>query len=289
MAYALAMKLRNDLHSSSKQSAKKAGASLRPCVMYVGPSQHSVNVVLGEFSSYSCSHCAKESIHVCFNSLCIYIIIIYTDILTTQLPTNARKDLKIIRVFSKGIEKKEFPGPLLNKDLFPQLQTDANCKPHNRPFALHHLVRGKNPRISDMEENFNSLHRQGMIASVNSRIIYSKEISKTEIEILQDGVDIVLCTCNEAASYRILNSVHPVYCIVDECAMATEPECMVPIRRAEHVVLIGDHQQLQPVINYRAAREMGLGESLFERYVSKLGAWPHMLRVQYRMVSIHDY
>ena len=50
MAYALAMKLRNDLHSSSKQSAKKADASLSPCVMYVGPSQHSVNVVLGEFS-----------------------------------------------------------------------------------------------------------------------------------------------------------------------------------------------------------------------------------------------
>ena len=209
--------------------------------------------------------------------------------LTTQLPTEARKHLKIIRVFSKGIERKQFPGPQQNKDAFHHLQTDAECKAANRPFSLHHLVREKNPQISEKEEHFKKLHKQGKIASGHSRSAYVSEIQETESEILQDGVDIVLCTCNEAASYRILNSVHPVYCIVDECAMATEPECMVPIRRAEHVVLIGDHQQLQPVINYRAAKEMGLGESLFERYVSKLGARTHMLRVQYRMVSLHNY
>jgi len=30
--------------------------------------------------------------------------------------------------------------------------------------------------------------------------------------------------------------------------MATEPEAMIPIQLADHVILIGDHQQLQ-VIN----------------------------------------
>ena len=42
----------------------------------------------------------------------------HTDMLTTQLPVEARRksNLKIIRVFSKGIERKEFPGPLLNDD-----------------------------------------------------------------------------------------------------------------------------------------------------------------------------
>ena len=206
--------------------------------------------------------------------------------LAMELPTEARKDLNILRIFSKGIERKEFPGPQLNKDAFHHVQTDVECKEELRPFALHYLIREKNPQISETEKHFKKLHEQGKIASGYSRSMYSKQISETEIAILKDGVDIVLCTCNEAASYRILNSVHPVYCIVDECAMATEPECMVPIRRAEHVVLIGDHQQLQPVINYRAAKEMGLGESLFERYVSKLEARTHMLRVQYRMVSV---
>ena len=51
IAYVLALKLRRDLHSRPQPREQAAGdgeAPPRPCVMYVGPSQHSVNVVLGE-------------------------------------------------------------------------------------------------------------------------------------------------------------------------------------------------------------------------------------------------
>ena len=47
MAYALAMKLKKDRRS---QSLRTPDTSPRSCVMYVGPSQHSVNVILGEYS-----------------------------------------------------------------------------------------------------------------------------------------------------------------------------------------------------------------------------------------------
>ena len=41
-------------------------------------------------------------------------------------------------------------------------------------------------------------------------------------------------------------NIAPVQVIIDEAAMATEPESMVPIKLAsEHVTLIGDHMQLQ--------------------------------------------
>jgi superfamily I DNA and/or RNA helicase len=36
--------------------------------------------------------------------------------------------------------------------------------------------------------------------------------------------------------------------------------------KAEQVVLIGDHKQLQPVIMCRSAAQLGLEKSLFERY-----------------------
>ena len=194
-------------------------------------------------------------------------------------------------MFSKGIERKEFPGPLLN-DVFYHVQTDAECKPHHRPFALHHLVRERNPRVSEMEEHFRQLHRQEKIPSATSRSLYKDTIKETELQILHEGADIILCTCNEVSSHRMMRSVTPAYSIVDECAMATEPECMIPIRQAQSVVLIGDHQQLQPVINYREAKEMGLGKSLFERYENKLKRHGlkdriHVLKVQYRMVSMH--
>ena len=140
-------------------------------------------------------------------------------------------DLKIIRVFSKSIERREFPGPLLN-NAFQHLKNEpgAECKTHHRPFALHHLVRERNPRISELEEHFRRLQQQGRIASALSRSKYNTIVQMTEFEVLKERVDIILCTCNEVSSYRMINSVIPAYCIVDECAMATEPDFLIPIR-----------------------------------------------------------
>jgi len=57
----------------------------------------------------------------------------------------------------------------------------------------------------------------------------------------------VFCTCNEASSVRVVNNIKPVQLIIDEAAMATEPEAMIPIQLADHVILIGDHMQLQVI------------------------------------------
>ena len=76
--------------------------------------------------------------------------------------------------------------------------------------------------------------------------------------------------------------------IIDECGSCTEPEGLVPIvsSEAKQVVLIGDHQQLQPVILDSMARKRGLELSLFERYSEKA----IVLTTQYRMVlEIHFY
>ena len=73
--------------------------------------------------------------------------------------------------------------------------------------------------------------------------------------------------------------------------MCMEPESLVAIvaaPKANQVVLIGDHQQLQPIINCRTAVNVGLNVSLFERcfdHCSEANA-STMLKVQYRMVSI---
>ena len=68
--------------------------------------------------------------------------------------------------------------------------------------------------------------------------------------------------------------------------MASEPECIIPLELCEHVVLIGDHKQLQPVITYKTAAEHGLSTSLFQRYAEKFeGQHIKRLTIQYRMVS----
>ena len=45
----------------------------------------------------------------------------------------------------------------------------------------------------------------------------------------------------------MVNNIEPTHLIIDEAAMATEPEAMIPIQLADHVTLIGDHQQLQVI------------------------------------------
>ena len=101
----------------------------------------------------------------------------------------------------------------------------------------------------------------------------------------QSGVQIVLCTCVAAGSPRIVSSCDNIQqCIVDECGMCMEPESLVPITcsRARQVVLIGDHKQLQPVVQDHVAKSLGLNVSMFERHSKRA----MMLRLQYRMVRV---
>ncbi|KAK2603533.1 DNA replication endonuclease-helicase Dna2 [Conoideocrella luteorostrata] len=84
-----------------------------------------------------------------------------------------------------------------------------------------------------------------------------------EIKEAWHGTPIVATTC--------LGINHPVflersfdYCIVDEASQITLPICAGPIRMASSFVLVGDHNQLPPVVRNEEAREGGLDVSLFK-------------------------
>lgn len=103
--------------------------------------------------------------------------------------------------------------------------------------------------------------------------------------ICKNGVNVILVTCTTAYSPRILSACEDFLCqcIIDECGMCIEAEtlCGMLGSGAEQVVLIGDHKQLQPVIQCDKAKDLGLGISMFERYSEQA----LMLEIQYRMVS----
>ena len=104
----------------------------------------------------------------------------------------------------------------------------------------------------------------------------------------KSGAQIILCTCAASGSPRIASSCDNIQqCIVDECGMCLEPESLVPITcsGARQVVLIGDHKQLQPVIQDNVAKTLGLSVSMFERRSKRA----LMLEMQYRMVRTVKY
>jgi len=102
-----------------------------------------------------------------------------------------------------------------------------------------------------------------------------------EREILTNA-DVICCTCVGAGDPRLAKFKFRTV-LIDESTQAAEPECMIPlVLGCKQVVLVGDHQQLGPVIMNKKAARAGLHQSLFERLVI-LGCSPIRLNVQYRM------
>ncbi|WEJ93722.1 ATP-dependent RNA helicase [Yamadazyma tenuis] len=113
------------------------------------------------------------------------------------------------------------------------------------------------------------------------RVRYEKLMTQESLRLL-DKADIICCTCVGASDTRLRNFIFRSV-LVDESTQACEPEVLIPIvKGARQVILVGDHQQLGPVIPEKDAADAGLRQSLFERFIM-LGHVPLRLEVQYRM------
>ncbi|XP_068443578.1 DNA replication ATP-dependent helicase/nuclease DNA2 isoform X2 [Clinocottus analis] len=103
----------------------------------------------------------------------------------------------------------------------------------------------------------------------------------SELEQLYNKELIVATTC--------MGIKHPIFtrhrfdfCIVDEASQISQPICLGPLFYAKRFVLVGDHQQLPPIVQNQEARSLGMDESLFKRLELHSEAVVH-LNVQYRM------
>ena len=102
-----------------------------------------------------------------------------------------------------------------------------------------------------------------------------------EREILANA-DVICATCVGAGDPRLAKFKFRTV-LIDESTQSAEPECLIPlVLGCKQVVLVGDHQQLGPVVMSKRAAKAGLNQSLFERLVI-LGVVPVRLQVQYRM------
>jgi superfamily I DNA and/or RNA helicase len=70
---------------------------------------------------------------------------------------------------------------------------------------------------------------------------------------------------------------------IDEAAQALEAASWIALRRANRIVLAGDHQQLPPTIKCFEAERQGLAETMMERIVKNVPECVTLLKVQYRM------
>ncbi|KAG8877141.1 hypothetical protein FRB98_006858 [Tulasnella sp. 332] len=166
--------------------------------------------------------------------------------------------LKVVRITAKSREALESPISFLTL----HCQVAANTA----HVELQKLIQLKN--------------EQGELSQSDERK-YKTLKRNCEKEILA-AADVICTTCVGCGDPR-LNKLKFRTVLIDEATQAAEPECMIPlVLGCKQVVLVGDHQQLGPVIMNKKAARAGLTQSLFERLVV-LGNRPIRLQVQYRM------
>jgi len=109
----------------------------------------------------------------------------------------------------------------------------------------------------------------------------------TELEILInadlfDSARVIASTL-VSSNHRLLNGRRFPTLFIDEAAQALEAACWIAIRKADRVILAGDHCQLPPTIKCIEAARGGLEHTLMEKIVQQKPSAVSLLNVQYRM------
>ncbi|XP_053547814.1 DNA replication ATP-dependent helicase/nuclease DNA2 [Bombina bombina] len=103
----------------------------------------------------------------------------------------------------------------------------------------------------------------------------------SDLENLYNSQPVVATTCM-GVRHPMFSRRRFDFCIVDEASQISQPICLGPLFYADRFVLVGDHQQLPPLVQSSEARDLGMSESLFKRLEINQEAVVH-LTVQYRM------
>ncbi|XP_070600520.1 3'-5' exoribonuclease HELZ2 [Erythrolamprus reginae] len=195
-----------------------------------------------------------------------------------------RPSLKPLRVYGEMIESMDFPFPGSNLQFSRKAQRNTKSKPEIRSITLHYRIREKrNPYAENIlwcDHLFAQKMQRGEDILDEEVESYKRLLNKARKHELERH-NVILCTCSASAS-KFLAEINVRQLLVDECAMCTEPETLIPLvklKMLEKVVLLGDHKQLRPVVQSDFCKKLGMEKSLFERYHKQA----LMLNIQYRM------
>uniref|UniRef100_A0A158R4F8 DNA helicase n=1 Tax=Syphacia muris TaxID=451379 RepID=A0A158R4F8_9BILA len=104
----------------------------------------------------------------------------------------------------------------------------------------------------------------------------------THAKEILEKTPIVACTCLEASSNVLFTFRHFSITIIDEASQSLETALFPPIFSADAFVLVGDSNQLTPLVKSTQARSEGMAVSLLER-LRTMTQSTVTLRQQYRM------
>ena len=131
-------------------------------------------------------------------------------------------------------------------------------------------------------QNRKGANRESLRQKINSLKDRATELEIRINEALFSEARVIACTLVSSAN-RILMGMKFGTLFIDEAAQALEAACWIAIRKADRVILAGDHCQLPPTIKYIEAMRGGLDETLMQKIVCNKPETVSLLKTQYRM------
>ena len=146
-------------------------------------------------------------------------------------------------------------------------------------YPLLHSIRRAIRQLYDTSRKGRSESVRQKINSLRDR---ADELEVRIQESLFNEARVIACTLTGAAS-KLLFRHRFATLFIDEAAQALEAACWIAIRKANRVILAGDHCQLPPVVTCYEAMKGGLAQTLMQKIVRNKPDCVSLLKVQYRM------
>lgn len=124
--------------------------------------------------------------------------------------------------------------------------------------------------------------REAVRQKINSLKDRATELEIRINESLFSEARVIACTLVGSAN-RLLTGQKFGTLFIDEAAQALEAACWIPIRKADRVILAGDHCQLPPTVKAPEALRAGLGHTLMQTIIKNKPDTVSLLKLQYRM------
>ncbi|NET45260.1 serine/threonine-protein kinase [Okeania sp. SIO2B3] len=124
--------------------------------------------------------------------------------------------------------------------------------------------------LGDNQENYqNFINLQKLNKEWNEKL---QRKQQDLMSIFLDEINVVGATCLGVARFKDRNFD---WVIIDEAARSTAPESFVPMSKGKKVILVGDHQQLPPIID-REIQEKAWNEQQIEKKILEISLFEYL-------------
>ena len=201
-------------------------------------------------------------------------------------PSNTAVDNLLERLLAIGEPAVRLGHPARVSEDLRQHSLDALVGRHEAMMVVHQMMReaeqierqaAKYTRGRPAPGHRGQQRQEARELKRHARILEKQAIA----DLLKDARVICATTTFDDS---VLDDLRFDVLVIDEACQSVEPGCWVPLRRADRLILAGDHLQLPPTILSDAAKKEGYAVSMMERLVNHYGELvTRQLTVQYRM------